>query len=132
MVRLVSDLEIGNAMFSMGNDKAQCPNGFTSVFFKKNWDIVGGYVCNAVRDLFTNGKLLQEINHTILALLPKVSTPSRVNDYRSISCCNVVYKYISKIITNRIKDGLDDVMSDNQPAFVPGRSIADKYYIRKS
>ncbi|GJR26584.1 hypothetical protein Tco_1102816 [Tanacetum coccineum] len=34
-------------------------------------DVVGGDVCNVVRDFFMNGKLLQEINHTILVMLPK-------------------------------------------------------------
>ncbi|GJY18409.1 protein LAZ1 [Tanacetum coccineum] len=125
MVRGVLDSKIRCAMFLIGNDKAPSPDGFTLIFFKKAWDVVGFEVCNAVRDFFTNGKLLQEINHTILALLPKVSTPTLVNDFRPISCCNVIYKCISKIITNRIKDGLDDVVSDNQSAFVSGQSISD-------
>ncbi|GJU26415.1 putative RNA-directed DNA polymerase, eukaryota, reverse transcriptase zinc-binding domain protein [Tanacetum coccineum] len=92
---------------------------------KKAWEAVGSDVCNAVQDFFLNGKLLKEVNHTIIALLPKVSTPSRVNDYRLSSCCYVIYKCISKIITNRIKDGLDDIVSENQLAFVPGWSILD-------
>ncbi|GJX46036.1 uncharacterized protein Tco_0271226 [Tanacetum coccineum] len=109
MVRGVSDDEIRSAMLSIGNDKAPGPDWYTSVFFKKAWEAVGSDVCNAGREFFLNGKLLKEVNHTIIALLPKVSTPSRVNDYRPISCCNV--KCISKIITNRIKDGLDDIGS---------------------
>ncbi|GJV39999.1 hypothetical protein Tco_1418439 [Tanacetum coccineum] len=94
-----------------------------------SWDIVGIDVCKAVRDFFANGRILQEINHTILALLPKVPTPTRINDYRPISCCNVIYKVISKLITNRIKEGLQDIVSDNQSAFVPGRSISDNILI---
>ena len=86
---------------------------------------MGGDVCNAVSDFFLNGRILKEINHTIIALLPKVSSPSLINDYRPISCCNVIYKCISKIITNRIKEGLNDLVSDNQSAFIPGRSISD-------
>ena len=34
-----------------------------------------------------NGMLLKELNHTIIALIPKVTSPSRINDYRPISCC---------------------------------------------
>lgn len=41
MVRQVMDVEIKTAMISIGNDKAPGPDGFTSVFFKKTWDIVG-------------------------------------------------------------------------------------------
>ncbi|GJV06019.1 hypothetical protein Tco_1343675 [Tanacetum coccineum] len=47
-----------------------------------------------------------ELNHTIIALVPKVSSPARINDYRPISCCNVLFKCISKIIANRIKGSL--------------------------
>nr|GEZ63726.1 hypothetical protein [Tanacetum cinerariifolium] len=76
-------------------------------------------------EFFRNGTLLKEINHTIIALLPKVKSPSRVNDYRPISCCNVLFKCISKIIANRIKHSLKKIISPNQSAFIPGRSITD-------
>ncbi|GKD96348.1 putative RNA-directed DNA polymerase, partial [Tanacetum coccineum] len=125
MVRILFDEEIRMAMFFIWNDKAPGPDGYTTVFFKKAWDVVGSDVCNSVRYFFTNGKLLREVNHTILAMLPKVSTPSRANEFCPISGCNVIYKCISKIITNRIKEGLDDVVSVNQSTFVPGRSISE-------
>ncbi|GKD96732.1 hypothetical protein Tco_1380629, partial [Tanacetum coccineum] len=75
MVRNVSDAEIKSALFSMSDDKAPGPDGFTAVFFKKAWDIVGDNFSCAIRDFFSNGKLLREINHTIIALIPKVTTP---------------------------------------------------------
>ncbi|GJS62835.1 uncharacterized protein Tco_0677399 [Tanacetum coccineum] len=121
----VSDKEIKEALFSMGDDKAPGPDGFTSASFKKSWDIVGGEITNAIRDFFSNGKLLKELNHTIISLIPKVSTPAKINDYRPISCCNVLFKCISKIIANRIKEDLSDLVSINQSDFVPGRQISD-------
>ncbi|GJX68841.1 sodium/hydrogen exchanger 6 [Tanacetum coccineum] len=57
MVREVSDSEIKDALFSIGDDKAPGPDGFTVVFFKKSWDIVGGEIINAVRDFFSNDDL---------------------------------------------------------------------------
>ena len=42
-----------------------------------------------------------------------------VTDYRPIACCNVVYKVISKIITNRIKPALNYLVDVNQSAFIP-------------
>ncbi|GJX88337.1 retrovirus-related pol polyprotein from transposon TNT 1-94 [Tanacetum coccineum] len=83
----------------------------------------------AITDFFNNGQILREINHTFIALIPKVPTPSRVNDFRPISCCNVLYKCISKILTNRIIEGIKEVVSDNQSAFVPGRCITDNILI---
>nr|GEZ34524.1 hypothetical protein [Tanacetum cinerariifolium] len=37
-----------------------------------------------------------EINATVISLVPKVAAPSKVSDYRPIACCNVIYKIISK------------------------------------
>ncbi|XP_021971338.1 uncharacterized protein LOC110866498 [Helianthus annuus] len=125
MVRQVTEDEVKRAMFSIGENKAPGPDGYTSAFFKKSWDVVGGEVTKAVLDFFSNGQILKQINHTILALVPKVETPNTVLDYRPISCCNVLYKCISKIITDRIKRGLGYLVNINQSAFVPGRKISD-------
>ncbi|GJU65543.1 sodium/hydrogen exchanger 6 [Tanacetum coccineum] len=125
MVRDVTDDEIKSVMFSMGDDKAPGPDGTTAAFFKKAWDVVGGDITCAIRDFFSNGKLLKELNHTIISLILKVTTLACINDYRPISCCNVLYKCISKIIANRVKEGLGDIVSINQSAFMPDRRISD-------
>nr|GEV42320.1 hypothetical protein [Tanacetum cinerariifolium] len=125
MIRMVSVTKIKNVMFSMGNEKSPGLDGFMAAFFKEAWDIVGKDVILVVREFFINGKLLKELNHTIIALIPKVSTPARVNDFRPISCCNVLFKCISKIIANRIKSSLKVLIIPNQSVFVPRRSIAD-------
>ncbi|XP_022040984.1 uncharacterized protein LOC110943550 [Helianthus annuus] len=125
MVRPVTADEVKKAMFSIGSDKAPGPDGFTAGFFKAAWPIIGSEVSNAVMDFFATGKMLRELNHTIIVLLPKTSSPYVVTDYRPIACCNVLYKCISKIVAERIKVGLNDIVSVNQSAFVPGRKISD-------
>ncbi|GJU24535.1 hypothetical protein Tco_1163156 [Tanacetum coccineum] len=125
MIRAVSDKEIKDAVFSMGNDISSGPDSFTAAFFKEAWDIVATDVISAIREFFVNGKLLKEINHTIIALIPKVASPACVNDFRPISCCNVLFKCITKILSNRIKESLKSLISPNQSTFVPGRSISD-------
>ncbi|GJV26677.1 retrovirus-related pol polyprotein from transposon TNT 1-94 [Tanacetum coccineum] len=125
MVRPMTEIEVKEVIFSMGNDKALGPDGFTAAFFKEAWDIVSKDVIKAVQEFFLNGKLLKELNHTIIALIPKVSSPTQINNYRPISCCNVLFKCISKIISNCIKGSLKVLVSPNQSAFVPGRRISD-------
>ncbi|GJV55861.1 RNA-directed DNA polymerase, eukaryota, reverse transcriptase zinc-binding domain protein [Tanacetum coccineum] len=125
MIRKVSKDEIKEAMFSIDDNKAPGPDGFTAKFFKKAWFCIGEDVCNAVEEFFLNGKLLGELNDTLITLVPKVSTPNRVTDFRPIACCNVVYKCISKILTNRIKNVFDTIVDKNQSAFIPGRLITD-------
>ncbi|GKF98784.1 hypothetical protein Tco_0297567, partial [Tanacetum coccineum] len=131
MIREITNEEIKAAMFGIGDVRAPGPDGFTFAFFKKGWDVVGHDVCCAVRGFFSNGQILKEINHTFIVLIPKVSTPLRVNDYRTISCCNVIYKCISKFLTNRIIEGIKEVVSDNQSAFVLGKRISGMRALRK-
>ncbi|GKA16105.1 hypothetical protein Tco_0695852 [Tanacetum coccineum] len=66
----------------MGNDKSPGPDGYTAAFFKDAWEIVGSDVVNAVKEFFVNGKLLKELNHTVIALIPKIQNPTRINDFR--------------------------------------------------
>ncbi|GJX59135.1 RNA-directed DNA polymerase, eukaryota, reverse transcriptase zinc-binding domain protein [Tanacetum coccineum] len=116
---------IKDAMFDIGENRAPGPDGFTSAFYKHSWSIVGKDICQAIRDFFNTGKLLGELNATLITLIPKINNPIKVSDYRPIACCNVLYKCISKIITNRIKSGLDKLVNVNQSAFVPGRVIQE-------
>ncbi|GJT89626.1 RNA-directed DNA polymerase, eukaryota, reverse transcriptase zinc-binding domain protein [Tanacetum coccineum] len=82
----VSEVEVKNAMFDIEDSKAPGPD--------------------AVKDFFVNGKLLGEVNATIIPLVLKVPNPDRVSEFRPIACYNVIYKCISKIVTNRLKGEL--------------------------
>ncbi|KAL2225109.1 UNVERIFIED_CONTAM: hypothetical protein Sindi_3044700 [Sesamum indicum] len=117
--------DVKQAVFDIADDKAPGPDGYSSRFFKAAWPVVGEEVTRAVLDFFSTGKLLKQINSTILALIPKVHTPMSVNDFRPISCCNVLYKIIAKLLVQKISVLLDKIVSPCQTAFIPGRSMGD-------
>lgn len=73
-----------------------------------------------------SGVMLREINHTYITLIPKTSNPVTVNDFRPISLCNVIYKSIARMLVNRLREVLGNLISKFQNAFVPGRNISDK------
>ncbi|KAL0292598.1 UNVERIFIED_CONTAM: hypothetical protein Sradi_6983200 [Sesamum radiatum] len=95
------------------------------LFFKAAWPEIGNEICAAVIEFFQSGKLLKQINATLLTLIPKVQLPTSVSDYRPISCCNVIYKVITKILVIRMQRVLHLLIDYSQNAFVPGRSISD-------
>ncbi|GKA33214.1 RNA-directed DNA polymerase, eukaryota, reverse transcriptase zinc-binding domain protein, partial [Tanacetum coccineum] len=125
LIKPITNEEIKEALFSIDDNKASGPDGYTSKFFKASWNVVVQDVCCTVKEFFMTGKMLGELNATLISLTPKVSVPSKVTDYRPISCCNIVYKTISKVITNRLKPVLSDLVDANQSAFIPGRLISD-------
>ncbi|GJV47845.1 RNA-directed DNA polymerase, eukaryota, reverse transcriptase zinc-binding domain protein [Tanacetum coccineum] len=115
MVTDVTDKEIKEAMFDIGENKAR--------------NVIGKEVCQAIKEFFCSGKLLGEINATLITLIPKIHQPNKVSDFRPIACCNVIYKCISKIVTNRIKGCLDKLVNISQSAFIRGRVIQDNLLI---
>lgn len=71
-------------------------DGFTLSFFKAAWEIVGKDVIQVVQHFFNSSRLLREINSTFISLIPKSDDVVSFNDYKPISLCNLIYKFIPK------------------------------------
>lgn len=97
--------------------------------YKTYWLVVKKDVIHFVKSFFRDGYLLKEMNHTNIALIPKIPSPSRVNRFRPISLVNFNYKIISKIFANSLKPLLNKIISPTQSAFIQGRSIHDNSII---
>ena len=127
--RTVTRDEIKEALFSIGEDKSPGPDGFTSCFFKKSWNIVGDLLCDAVLEFFESTSLLKQVNHSAIVLIPKTAHSSSVQDFRPISCCNITYKVISKVLAGRLSSILPSLVDQAQSAFVKGRSMVDNIHL---
>ncbi|KAL9242128.1 hypothetical protein vseg_016160 [Gypsophila vaccaria] len=121
--------EIYQVVMSIPDGKAPGPDGYSSKFFKASWPIIGPDITQAIQDFFETGKLLQQINSTIITLIPKKVRAQTVLDFRPIACCNTIYKIISKLLCNRLGSIFPDIVHVSQSAFIKGRSILDNILI---
>ena len=117
--------EVWAALESIGDLKAPGADGMPSIFYKQFWQLLGERVKEEVLEVLNGGDMPQGWNDTIIVLIPKVKQPEKLKDLRPISLCNVLYKLVSKVLANRLKKIIPDIISPSQSAFVPGRMITD-------
>ncbi|KAL5798205.1 hypothetical protein ACOSQ2_003025 [Xanthoceras sorbifolium] len=121
--------EIRIALFQMFPTKSSGIDGFPTLFYQKYWDKVRDLVSEAYLDCLNSGKSVRDFNYTLLVLIPKVSNPTRVSEFRPISLCNVIYKIIVTSLFNRFKYMLGNATSENQSVFLPRRMITNNAII---
>lgn len=125
LVRPFDPGEVYNVLFQMHQSKAPGPDGMNANFYQKHWHIVGKDVTDCVIGVLNGSRSFNDVNKTHLFLIPKVKNPSSFSEYRPIIFCNVIYKIASKVLVNRLKPFLSNIISPNQSAFTPGRLITD-------
>lgn len=129
LMRPISRAEIKKVVDDLGALKAPGPYGLNGLFYQKHWEVVQEDVCNVVTNFFLQGIFPSEINETVVSLIPKIPNPESISHLRPISCCNFIFKVISKIIVLRLKNFMGGWITPNQSAFVGGHLIQDNLLI---
>lgn len=95
------------------------------MFFQKGWKFLKGDIMKFMKEFYSNCKLGYGVNCSFVALIPEKENPTSLFDYRPIGLINSLYKVLSKVLANRLKQVLPTVIDKAQSAFVGGRSILD-------
>lgn len=69
--RMVDDQEISDAVKHSNGQKQQGLDGFNAYFYKVCCPIIGHDVSLAIKDFFTHGRLLKQVKHCFITLVPK-------------------------------------------------------------
>lgn len=75
------------------------------------------------------GSFPASLNDTNVVLIPKKDNACCMKDLRPIALCNILYKILAKVLANRMKNVLSELINENQSAFMPGRSIIDNVLV---
>lgn len=76
-----------------------------------------------MHDFFKGSSLPKFFSASFLVLIPKVDNPKGFDKFRLLSLCSVFYKLCTKILVGRLSPLLSRMISPEQGAFIPGRSI---------
>jgi len=93
--------------------RAPGTDGMSAIFYQKYWNIVGNDVTSMVLNVLNFDNPMIELNKTNITLVPKVKQPTRMKDFQPISLSNVAYKLIFKVLDNRLKVVLPQLISEN-------------------
>jgi len=117
--------EVKAAVWDCDSYKSPGPDGVNFGFLKELWDDVKGDVMNFITDFHRKGRLTRGINNTFIILIPKVTSPQRLNDFRPISLVGSLYKILSKVLANRLRMVMRSLIAETHTTFVKGRQILD-------
>jgi hypothetical protein len=95
--------EIREALDNIGDLKALGIDGMPSILYKGNWDFVGEKMTTKVLEVLNGGPMLEGWNDTCMVPILKIKNQESMKDLRPSSLCNVVYKLLSKVLANRLK-----------------------------
>ena len=78
-----------------------------------------------IEEVRTLRRFYESLNAMFLTRIPKKELLVSFNDFRPISLCNLLYKLIAKLLTERLKPYLGKFISAEQFASRPYRQISD-------
>jgi hypothetical protein len=126
--RPFSKEEVVIALKQISGEKAPGPDGFTLAFFHHCWNVVKNEVLDSIQEFYVHEDFERSLNSTFVVLIPKKVGASDVKDFRPISLTGSIYKIISKVLANRLREVLGS-LSPSQNAFIQGRQIQDSVLI---
>jgi len=103
LLRVITKEEVEEVVNKMAKNKALGPNGFTIEFYQVAWSFMGNDLVDLVEESRYSKYMHQGLNATFLALILKNRKLDKLQGFRPISLCNVVYKILATIMVNKLK-----------------------------
>lgn len=121
--------EVQKAIAGLNAEGAPGPDGIPVFFYTEFWGTVGPDVMETL-DRFHRGVCnMDRLNRSYVVLIPKINGAAEVRDFRPISLSNSIYLIIAKVLANRLRRFMDNLISPFQSAFIPGRQMTDSAVI---
>lgn len=111
-------------MWQLGSDKALGPNGFPICFYQSFCEVLKHDMRGTMNEFYEGKTLVNRINHSMVVQMPKTDNP-KGGDFRPICFLNCTIKILAKVMANRLKPILCNIIGCYQARFVSGGYILD-------
>ena len=131
LTKQIQMTEIQQALQTMENGKSRGTAGIAIEFYKEFFELLK----KDLQDIFNNVLFEQKItaqtwNQAIISLISKQTEKlNSLKYWRPISLLCTDYKILTKILANRLKQILPDIISQEQNCSIPQRTIFNNLFL---
>ena len=123
--REISLDEIAKAIKKMANNKSPGEDGIIIEFYKIFWNLIGEDLHEVILHGLDNEELSYSQYLALIILLYKKGPRENIKNWRPISLLNVDYKILSKVLAERLKTVLPEIIHQDQKGCVKDRQIGE-------
>lgn len=100
-------------------------DGICQEFFKANWEWLKQGILVIMKQMFVDGIITENQKRGVLVCLPKKPGATNLEDYRPLSLFNTNYKLLTRIIVNRIRPWMPDILRPSKHCSREGSTILE-------
>lgn len=104
-------------LLELSGDKTPSPYELSLAFWQFGWEFVKNNVMGFFKEFHEQGRFVRGLNATFFVLVPKGEGVEDLRDFKPISLVGGLYKLLAKVLANRLKKVMGNVVSSSQNAF---------------
>ena len=121
---MITSLECKEALKDMKKGKSPGIDGIPAEFYVTFWDIIEAHILDTYNEAFACQELSCSQNLAVLTLLHKKGDKTNLQNYRPISLLNTDYKILAFVLSRRLHQVLDRLISPDQTGYVKQRKMS--------
>lgn len=118
--------EVKCAIQNLKDGKSPGPDGIVGELLKMGEETSIQITTELINKIWEREKVPEEWTQGIIVTLPKKGDKSRCENWRAITLLCTTSKILTRLILNRLKEGLDRVLRQNQAGFRANKSCTDQ------
>ena len=123
--RDITEDEIFKVITQLKLNKSPGDDGIVSEFYVTYWSLIKHEFTKVIKHILDINTLTPSQNRAMLTLLYKKGEREDIANWRPISLLNVDYKIITKLLSERLKPLLPQIIHSDQKRYVNGRNISE-------
>lgn len=121
--------ELTRAVHQLNKGKTPGADGLSAEFFQFFWPQIGPLLHKVITLATTTGTLPTSMQKAVITLLPKRGDLLNIKNWRPISLLTADYKIYGRVLSNRLRSVIRDIVQADQTYCVPGRNIYDNLHL---